>query len=354
MKKGINVLSMFDGMSCGQLALKRRGIKVNTYNASEVDKYSMSVAQRNFPETNQIGDAQKVKAKKYRELGIDILMGGSPCQNFSFAGKQNGMSGSKKGKKKKVEILTLKKYLKLKKQGFEFEGQSYLFWEFVRMLKKVKPKYFLLENVMMTQKWQDVISEALGVEPVEINSNLVSAQNRRRLYWTNIPNVGQPLDKGIYLEDILESDGFGVIKSHGEWKARIIKSQCLDANYFKGVDNHGQRTMVAINYSSSGRGENGVEDRSYLHPKKAHALCAGGYSTRSFTGVVDVQKEDVRKLTPLECERLQTVPEGYTEGVSNSQRYKMLGNGWTIDAIAHIFKNLPYEQKKKKKLIKRY
>jgi site-specific DNA-cytosine methylase len=326
-KKKIKVLSLFDGMSCGQLALKKIGINIDKYYASEIDKYAIKVTQRNFPDTKQLGDVTKLKAKSKKFKDIDLLIAGSPCQGFSVAGKQLNFD----------------------------DPRSKLFFDFVRILKKTKPKFFLLENVWMKQEWQDIITEHLGVEPIEINSNLVSAQNRRRLYWTNIPNVEPPKDKKIFLRDILEDDGFGVIKSHGKWQQRILKSQCLDANYFKGVDNHGQRTMVTINYSSSGRGENGVEDRSYTNPDKAHTLPAAGYSTRSFTGVVDLDRESIRKLSPLECERLQTVPEDYTDGVSNSQRYKMLGNGWTVDVIAHIFRNLPFApKKKKKKLIKRY
>lgn len=298
----MNVLSLFDGMSCGQIALQRLGIKVNKYYASEIDKYAMQVTNANFPNTIQIGNVLEVQGKDLDP--IDLLIGGSPCQGFSFAGKQ---------------------------LNFE-DPRSKLFFEFVRLLKECKPKYFLLENVKMKKESQDIISKYLGVEPVEINSCLLSAQNRRRLYWTNIPNLAVPEDKGLQLKDIIE---------HG--KVDRHKSYCIDANYFKGTNLVQYlkkcRRQVVFNYSSSGRGNGVVEHRFYeSEEKKAHTLTRVGYSKRSFTGVYN--KDGIRKLTPLECERLQTVTEGYTDFVSNTQRYKMLGNGWTVDVIAHIFRNI--------------
>ena len=204
----MNVLSLFDGMSCGQQALERSGVRVDNYFASEIDKYAIKVTQANYPKTNQLGSVIDVDG--YSLPNIDLLLGGSPCQSFSFAGKRKGMST-----KDEQEILTLEHYLKLKSEGFEFEGQSYLFWEYMRLLKEVKPKYFLLENVMMGDKWEKILSKAIGVNPIEINSSLVSAQNRRRLYWTNIGMIHgglfgdlqsiiqQPKDKGILLKDII-------------------------------------------------------------------------------------------------------------------------------------------------------
>ena len=180
-------------MSCGQIALQKMGIKVDNYYASEIDKWAIQVAKKNFPDMKHIGDVTKVKAEDLPK--IDLLMGGSPCQGFSFAGKQLNFD----------------------------DPRSALFFEFVRLLKECKPKYFLLENVRMKKEYQDVISEHLGVEPVKINSSLVSAQNRVRLYWTNIPGIEQPEDKGIVLKDILED---GLVDRD--------KSHCLDANYFKG------------------------------------------------------------------------------------------------------------------------
>lgn len=301
----MNVLSLFDGMSCGQIALDRLGRKVDSYYASEVDKYAMTVTQKNYPETNQLGDVRNILPRG--SGGIDLLMGGSPCQGFSFAGKQ---------------------------LNFE-DPRSKLFFEYVRLLEETKPKYFLLENVKMKKESQDVISKHLGVEPIKINSALVSAQNRERLYWTNIPGVTQPEDKGIYLSDIIE-DG---------WVDRD-KSYCIDANYFKGGNlksyfGKGRRQLVFDRCIQVGEADLKGYDiikRVYSIEGKSPALTTMGGGHRE--PKIAVSETEWRKLTPLECERLQTVPEGYTAHVSNTQRYKMLGNGWTVDVIAHILKGM--------------
>jgi len=207
----MNVLSLFDGMSCGQLALNRIGLKYDNYFASEIDKYAISVTMANFPNTIQLGSVVDLDTSKLPK--IDLLIGGSPCQSFSFAGRRKGMTT-----KDSVEILTLEHYLQLKSEKYEFEGQSYLFWEYMRILKEVKPKYFLLENVKMAEKWSKILSNAIGVKPILINSSLVSAQNRERLYWTNIglePKglfddmesvIEQPKDKQLILKDILQDN----------------------------------------------------------------------------------------------------------------------------------------------------
>lgn len=208
------VLSLFDGMSCGQIALKELGAHVERYYASEVDKFAIAQTQLNFPNTVQLGDVRNIDARK---LGhVDLLLGGSPCQSFSFAGKRAGMST-----KQNEEIYTLDRYLELKQAGFEFEGQSYLFWEYIRILHELRETnpnvFFLLENVEMGKKWEKVLSEAIGLQGVHINSALVSAQIRKRIYWTNIriaqttggdwiTDIPQPEDKGILLRDILEDD----------------------------------------------------------------------------------------------------------------------------------------------------
>ena len=306
----MNVLSCFDGMSCGQLALSRAGVSYDNYFASELDKYAIKVTQCNFPETVQLGDVQEVRPEKLPK--IDLLIGGSPCQGFSFAGKQLNFD----------------------------DPRSKLFFEFVRLKNELKPKYFLLENVRMKKESQDIISEYLGVEPVFINSSLVSAQNRQRLYWTNIP-FEVPEDRQIVLMDILE-DGF----------VDRDKSHCLDANYFKGGNlksyfEKNRRQLVfdkpfQINPSKDASGRQPyMQDRVFDVRGKSHALTAS-FADRTKVGskVMDKLRGDNsswRKLTPVECERLQTVPEGYTNHVSDTQRYKMLGNGWTVDVIAHIF-----------------
>lgn len=209
------VLSLFDGMSCGQIALRDMGITIEKYYASEVDKFAIAQTQLNFPETVQLGDVRNIDARK---LGhVDLLIGGSPCQSFSFAGKRAGMAT-----KEKEEIYTLDRYLELKQAGFEFEGQSYLFWEYMRILHELRESnpnvLFLLENVEMGKKWEAVLSEALGLRGVHINSALVSAQVRKRIYWTNIRTfqssmftppdsaIPQPKDRGIFLKHILEDE----------------------------------------------------------------------------------------------------------------------------------------------------
>ena len=292
------VESPFNGMSCGNIALDRLGIPVERYTSYEIDRYAIDITQKNYPKTIQAGDVTKAKGSR----NTDLLFGGSPCQGFSFAGKQ---------------------------LNFE-DPRSKLFFDFLRLRDESKPKYFLLENVNMKKEYLDVITKYMGVKPIRINSQLLSAQRRDRWYWTNI-EVDQPEDAGINLEDILE-EGF----------TDRMKSYCLDANYFKGGNPEQyfkkSRRQLVFNYSSSGRANGKVEGR-FSYSAKALTLCDGGYSSRSTTGVF-LDDMHWRKLSPLECERLQTVPEGYTEGVSNTQRYKMLGNGWTVDVIAHILKGM--------------
>jgi len=351
----MNVLSLFDGMSCGQQALERAEIKVDNYFASEIDKYAIQVTMANYPNTKQLGSV--VSLNGFDLPKIDLLIGGSPCQSFSFAGKRKGMST-----KDEQEILTLEHYLQLKAEGFEFEGQSYLFWEYMRLLNEIKPKYFLLENVKMSKKWKDILSKAIGIEPILINSNLLSAQNRQRLYWTNIPNVEQPQDKELLLKHILQNDveekyflskkmieGFEKHKvRHDEkgtgfsWKPTQgnKKASCLRANGALAptdniiiVNNKGNITFTKnyLQWDSNGKNNRSQCDRAYYYDGKSGTL---------MTNVnLNVLKQNIiRRLTPIECERLQTVKDNYTNFVSDSQRYRMLGNGWTVDVIAHIFK----------------
>ena len=308
-----NVLSLFDGMSCGQIALNRAGIIYENYFASEIDKNAIKVTQHNYPNTNQIGSVININSENLPK--INLLIGGSPCQSFSFAGKMKGMST-----KDEQEILSLEHYLKLKEQGFEFEGQSYLFWEYVRLLKETKPTYFLLENVMMKEHWKKVITETLGVEPIMINSNLVSAQDRKRLYWTNIPNISQPNDKRLFLKDIMEDV--------------VDEKYNITERFYKKVEG-------TLSYKKA-RGNCRTPDR------KSKTLTTSGHGiSNSGSTNIKISDDFLRIPTPTECERLQTVPDNYTkiEGLRDSHRNFMLGNGWTVDIVAHIFKSINFPQK---------
>ena len=501
----IKVLSLFDGMSCGQIALDQLGIEVDTYYASEIDKYAIEITQKNFPETIQVGDITKLDPKDFAD--VDLIMGGSPCQGFSFAGKQLAFD----------------------------DPRSALFFEFIRMLKAIKPKYFLLENVRMKKEFLDIISQQVsecypeitfGIQPILINSSLVSAQSRQRYYWTNIPNIKQPEERGIVLRDILENDvdnefyhGKKSIeymeRGNDKWQqtgarradryeqtADKKKSFTITENWHKGVPynyfketkpkqvgsikdgGQGNRiysqdgksstlssqsggtagvgntlvktkpkqvgklieqvkvrkhevdipklqTCILDHYAKCGKDKReiakelndkystvehyfrklgsdffsipseehwpqlkkilGIEtnkfdkqimefefrdgvfetkQRVYSDEGKSPTLTHGSADKLIQVGVAaDINGHDIlkrvyspegkgptlstcgggntepkvaqenltwRKLTPLECERLQTVPDNYTEGVSNTQRYKMLGNGWTVEVIKHI------------------
>ena len=419
---GLKVLSLFDGMSCGQLALQKLGIEVDTYYASEIDKYAIQVTQANFPKTIQVGDVCKLKAEDYKD--IDLILAGSPCQGFSFAGKQLAFD----------------------------DPRSALFFEFIRLLKEIKPKYFLLENVKMKQQFQDVITEQVSacypdfeggdlfgsqIKPILINSALLSAQNRQRLYWTNIPNIEQPEDKGIVLRDILEDNpgnkyslsvakvdrvlnsprGKGFFYNKDSEKIGTLVAgyykEPTDASYIETkpkqvgkIKDGGQgnriysqdgksSTLSAQSGGTAGVGNTLVETKpkqvgiatdikghdilkrvyspdgksptlntmggGNREPKVVSGAWRGRYKADGTTeqklelnqsgksnSLTTVQKDSVvvndnlswRKLTPLECMRLQTVPDDYLMPVSNTQKYKMLGNGWTVDVIAHILNNM--------------
>ena len=376
----MNVLSLFDGCSGGQLALQRANIHVDNYYASEIDKYAIKVTQANFPNTIQLGDVTDLDPHEIKYWDIDLLMGGSPCQGFSFAGHQLNFD----------------------------DPRSKLFFNFVDILKIVKPKYVLLENVRMAKKSQDVISDYMGFEPQALNSSKVSAQNRYRLYWfgrkildplcsgkyEQIP-IPPMIDKGITMQDILE-DGYATDEMTSNGKSHCLTARYNGAVWWNSIERK-QRTMVLKDnptMSKDGLIRVGTADlkghdsikRVYAQEGKAPTLTTmqGGHrepkvavgrivnrrldehGTRKddqldlpFTRQLEVrddeksnclttvQKDNVlvskdmwRKLTPLECERLQTLPDNYTNHVSNSQRYKMIGNGWTVDVIAHILKGI--------------
>ena len=447
----MNVLSLFDGMSCGRIALDRLGIEVDTYYASEIDKYAIAVAKENYPDTIHVGDITQLNPKDFQD--IDLVLAGSPCQGFSFAGKQLAFD----------------------------DPRSALFFEFIRLLKAIKPKYFLLENVRMKQQYIDVITQQVSecypdhegndlfdskIEPILINSALLSAQSRQRLYWTNIPHVKQPEDLGIVLKDILEDEveehylaGKNLLENYqgGNQLNPNYKSQANtihDKNKKSGVicaGTHGyangyvetkpkqvgkvkdggqgnriystdgkSSTLSAQSGGTAGNGNtlietkpkqvgiasdiNGhdilkrvyspegksptlntmgggnrepkvaVENRIVVDPERKRLIIAEA-NEKGYTIIEDGDCFDInypnsktrrgrkmkykcnaltpsaqeymhfkdltwRKLTPLECERLQTVPDNYTASVSNTQRYKMLGNGWTVEVICHILKHM--------------
>ena len=356
----MTVLSLFDGMSCGQIAFERAGIPVEKYYASEIDKYAIRITQSNYPDTIQLGSITDWQSWNIEKP--DIIIAGSPCQGFSFAGKQLNFN----------------------------DPRSALFFTFVEILKHYKPKYFLLENVIMKKEHNDVISGILGeiypecvtqselfrsgrLEPIEINSALLSAQNRRRLYWTNICGITQPEDKGILLKDVIETE-----------ITEKDKSYCIDANYAKGGNeknyiDKSRRQLIITGGAFRGRNKENPSDRTagieteqrleinetgksncistvgkdslcieigiadvkgFDQQKRVYSVNGCGPSVTAKGHMPKISQDNItwRKLTPIECERLQTVPDNYTSCVSNTRRYHALGNGWTVDVIAHIFK----------------
>lgn len=328
--KPLTVFSTFDGMSCGRVALERAGITVGRYYASEIDKYAIRVSTKNYPDIVQLGDICAIHVNQIGYIcvgdleyvhctAIDVFLGGSPCQGFSFAGKQ---------------------------LNFE-DPRSILFFEYLRLLNAVRKwnpsVVFLLENVRMKKESEKVITECLGVDPIEINSALLSAQNRKRLYWTNLKNIKQPLDKGILLKDIVISG-----------KPLRDKSQCILATIHK----ENAKSMVQrskwgylvlsnkeLNYMdrqvSGGRTHWDFKHHSDVSNPKSSAIVANFQKGVPYNVLKDF--DCIRKFHPIECERLQTLNDNYTEGVSATQRYKMIGNGWNIDTIAFLFKNLYIE-----------
>lgn len=294
----MRVLSLFDGISCGMVALERAGIPVERYVAYEINEPSIAVSRKNYPNIEHKGDVTNADFSEY--IGFDLLIGGSPCQDLSILNtvyRQSGETGLK-GKK------------------------SRLFYAYVDALHTVKPKYFLFENVAsMKAEWRDEITRELGVEPIMINSALVSAQERKRLYWTNIPNVTQPEDKGIVLEDI------------------VLPADSVPEKYWyrdKHFTLHGDDERVI---ASLDEGDLFSQNKRVFNLKyKCGTLCGDGAGGNLQKKVY--QNGAVRKLTPLEYERLQILPDNYTEGVADSHRYTAIGNGWTVDVIAHILGGL--------------
>lgn len=305
-----NILSLFDGISCGQIALNRAGIKYDNYFASEIEEKSIKVTQTNYPKTVQLGDVCGINVNSLPK--IDLLMAGSPCQGFSFAGK-----------------------------GLNFnDPRSKLFFEFVRILnelREINPNIkFLLENVRMKKDYQDIISKYVGVEPIMINSSLVSAQNRVRFYWTNIENIIIPQDKNIKLADVIQQDYDGI----WVWPRGANKGGVQD---YKGKS----PSITTSSWEHNFLIYRGCALRTRKFPQSYHLEVRKDEKANCLLTVGDKSmairpQGDYRKFTPIEAERLQTVPENYTSILSNSQRFKCLGNGWTIDVITHILKNISW------------
>jgi len=292
----MNVLSLFDGMSCGQIALNQLGIKVDNYFASEIDKHAIKVTQSNYPDTKQIGTIIDVKAVDLPK--IHLLFGGSPCQSFSRAGDGSG-----------------------------FDGKSKLFWEFLRVLNETNPKYFLLENVVMRKEWEQVITDSLGVEPIKICSSNFSAQKRQRLYWTNIPFNSDIIDRGITLNDIVQGDREEILNCPLVLDAYPDESLKIKNATKKGflIANNGDSVNLEVPTSKTRRGRVGVGKTNTLN-----TACNYGI----------VKEGKLFKLNVNDFEALQTVPKDYTILASENQRKRMIGNGWTVDVIKHIFRKL--------------
>jgi len=306
MENGINVLSLFDGMSCGQIALEKAGIKVNKYYASEIKEEGVNTTLENYGGTEEIGDVIKINGNNFKD--IQLLMGGSPCQDLSIAMKnRTGLEGIK----------------------------SKLFFEYLRILQEVKPKYFLLENVgRMSRENKDIISEMVGCEPIRINSQLVSAQLRDRFYWTNIPNIKQPEDKHIVLNGILENG----------WSDRE-KARCLLESESRPLT-----TPVKMFHRYYSTGFTTVifkNEQQYIDCKNHYDANFKRMSAKdidNFKGDLSVYN-GLRYLNQNELEKLQTIPLGYTKSLNRNNAAGLLGDGWTVDVIAHILKNLPQEWK---------
>ena len=311
----MNILSLFDGISCGQVAINRAGIKYDKYFASEIDKTPIKINQANYPNTIQLGDVTKVNVKDLPQ--INLLIGGSPCQGFSFAGDELNFG----------------------------DPRSKLFFEYVRLLKELKPKYFLLENVNMRKEFLDVISSHLGVKPLKINSKLVSAQNRVRYYWTNIPNVTIPEDRSIMLKDILKEDYDGIwVWPRGynkggvqdyKGKSPSITTSSWQHNFliYKGKRDSDCKIEGYIDCNAQGNRVYSPEGKSNCLNATSGGIAGNGNGMVLLDGAV-------RKFTPVEAERLQTLPDNYTNYVSENQRFKAIGNGWTVDVIAHILRGI--------------
>jgi DNA (cytosine-5)-methyltransferase 3A len=352
----MNVLSLFDGMSCGQIALNKAGVKYENYFASEIDKHAIAVTMSNYPNTKQVGSITDLQGME----NIDLLIGGSPCQSFSNAGLRNG-----------------------------FDGKSKLFWEYVRIFKETKPKYFLLENVKMKQEWQDIISNELGVKPIEICSSLFSAQQRKRLYWTNIPLKNKLPNSNEVIADVLglpivNERKNKILMSKSDFKVSVRKNYIDKKELAKFLREHKTKTINEIatfcdapktmaehwfrmdgsfsipdvEYWSKLKEclnisdcrydkavtEFEIKNNSFDMAKRIYHIDGKHPTLTTLTGggqrKTITDGKEMFYLNPTHCEKLQTIPLDYTLIATERQRFRMLGNGWTADVISHIFKNL--------------
>lgn len=297
----MKVLSLFDGISCGQVALERAGIPVEIYYASEIEPNAIKITQKNYPNTIQLGDVTKLDGEQFRGE-IDLVMGGSPCTNWSCAKNHTA---------------------KVKKELFINEGEGWeLFKQYVRLLEEVQPKYFLYENnYRISKNIIDEITAILGVEPIMIDSSLVSAQRRKRLYWTNIPNVSQPEDKGILLKDVYVPDPSLIKRDE-----RILKTAIKKRNYIQYAANEKHLTSQAF--------------RLYYLTGKSPTIARCRTESKCNILINENDLSTYKIISPIEAERLQTLPDNYTEGFPKTRRFEVIGNGWTVDVIVHIFKGL--------------
>ena len=318
----MNVLSLFDGISCARVAIIRAGIPIRKYYASEIDPHAITVSTRNFPDTIHLGDVKTI-TKESIPVDIDLLIGGSPCLDLSIA--------------------------KANRKGLEGD-QSSLFYEYARILREIKPRFFILENVAsMPSKDREIITREMGVQPILIDAALVSAQSRKRLFWTNIPVPTLPKDRGILLKDVLQSDG----EVDDRFITKNKKSFCLTASYSatsvgeKSIQHSAEkkkRTVVRIGRDVGRRlNENGTrEDGNKSIPIQRRIELREDEKTGTLTSVLKdnlvVSPSRIRKLTPIECERLQSLPDNYTEGVPITHRYRCLGNAFNVEVIVHLLK----------------
>lgn len=347
----MKVLSLFDGIACGYEALSRTKIKIDEYYASEIELSSIKIATYNHPDIVEVGDITNLyykngvlynKDKKYNVGHIDLIIGGSPCTDFSSIGYAKGMKSGQ------AEITTLSQYLDLKKQGSKFDGQSYLFWEYLRLLQEVRPKYYLLENVVMAKKWQKIIDDNLNTSPIMINSSLLSAQNRPRLYWTNL-NVKEPNDKNIILDNILDKDDSRVDISHCKTVKRSYQRLIDKYGYIPKRFNAYNASEIKDKACALSRGSMVTSSCATLLFERVengvHIVKNGILNDKYQTKLQD-GKYNLRRLNIKEMERLQTLPDNYTkvEGVGVSKRSQAIGNAWTVDVIAYILNNIKEEE----------